>query len=167
MRIPYFAVFFCPVRQNPLQIAMFLSLAQHTAIYTVLNLLSKSTASCDVFNNMVAKNTAKTSQTAPKSQNLASRLPTRHMGKICVSKPKIGDHKSKTHVFFFTFLLPVPGGRVHELVHSVLYKNSVFLKSAVATYQKHGFPGKPVPYSCLCHPDDHALSTFGAGGFLG
>ena len=22
-------------------------------------------------------------------------------------------------------------------------------------------PGKPVPYSCLCHPDDHATSTFG------
>ena len=20
-------------------------------------------------------------------------------------------------------------------------------------------PGKPVPYSCLCHPDDHAVST--------
>ena len=30
---------------------------------------------------------------------------------------------------------------------------------------KIGPPGKPVLYSCLCHPDDHALSTFGAGGF--
>ena len=26
-------------------------------------------------------------------------------------------------------------------------------------------PGKPIP--CLCHPDDHALSTFIAGGFAG
>ena len=31
--------------------------------------------------------------------------------------------------------------------------------------KKYPPPGKPVPYSCLRHPDDHALSTFGAGGF--
>ena len=31
---------------------------------------------------------------------------------------------------------------------------------------KNAPPGKPVPYNCLCHPDDHALSTFGAGRFL-
>ena len=34
--------------------------------------------------------------------------------------------KSQKTQSFFTFLLPVPGGRMHELVHSVLYKNSVF-----------------------------------------
>ena len=49
-----------------------------------------------------------------------------------------------------------------------------FLKSGVATYQKLRVlakkcppsPRKPVPYSCLCHLDDHALSTFGAGGLF-
>ena len=58
------------------------------------------------------------------------------MGKIRISKPQNEDQQSKNTVLFvFTFLLPVPGGRVHELVHSVL-QNTVFLKSAVVTYQK-------------------------------
>ena len=66
---------------------------------------------------------------------------------------------------FFTLVLPVPGGRMHEHVGSDC-KKLCFLKSDLATYQKRTvlakkcLPlGEPVLYSCLCRPGDHAPST--------
>ena len=68
---------------------------------------------------------------------------------------------------FSLFNWRVLGGRMHELVHSVLY--FLFCSPVSRPIKNWGFwlkkptPGKPMAYS---YPDDHAVSTFGAGGFM-
>ena len=98
-----------------------LAVAQNTAIYSVFNLLSKKHCNLRCFQQhgcqkrcylqrrqasarythcknqcfCPTKAAKAVTQTAPKSQNLGPGLPTTHMEKISVSKPKIKDQKSK------------------------------------------------------------------------
>ena len=118
--------------------------------------------------------TAKTvAQTAPKSQNLVPRPPDKRHETKNVLKPKIEDQQSKNTGVFFNFSL-AGSGRAHPRTSPFrAAKKTVFfevrrrdLSNTHVFGNKIGPPGKPVLYSCLCHPDDHALSTFGAGGFL-
>ena len=138
MQIAMFLSF--PWPKTPL-FAVFLNLlSKNTALcYVFNNMVAKNTAICEVFYifahraqaSAMCKSTAKTNVSAqqkrrkPSPKQLRNHkiwppgLPTRHMEKICISKPKIEDQKSKNTCFFFflTFLLD---WRVHELVHSVL-----------------------------------------------
>ena len=110
-----------------------------------------------------ATKTAKTiPQTALKSQKLHPRPPDKTHRKKTRFKTENRRPKVKEH---FHFYLAGPG-RAHARTSpkkfwsptSRPYQNWRF-------WPKNSPPGKPVPY-CLCHPDDHTLSTFGAGGFF-
>ena len=63
-----------------------------------------------------------------------------------VSQNRKSKTKSQKPQFFFpTFLLPVPGGRMHELVHSVLYKKVFFEVRRRDLSKPHGFGQKMPP----------------------
>ena len=106
-------------------------------------MVAKNIAICEVFLHFVQrtqasamyKNTAKklmflpnknsenrhpNSSAITKSRLPASRQDTWSHGKHRRLKTKIEDQKSKNICVVFTFLLPVLGGRMHELVYSVL-----------------------------------------------
>ena len=145
-----------PWPKTPLFTVFLNLLSKNTAICDVFNnMVAKNTAICEVFYifaqrtqasamyktlqkpmflpNKNGENRHPNSSEITKSGPPASRQGTwkKHL------KPKSEDQQSKNRqVVFSTFLLPVPGGRMHELVHSVLQKKQCFLKSAVVTYQK-------------------------------
>ena len=147
--------------------------AKNTAIREFFIFAQRTQASAAMHNN-----TAKKKTMFLPNKNGENRHPNRseitkfappasrqdqNCGKTYASQNRKSKTKSqRTHVCLFHFSLAG-------------CKTLCFLKSAVATYQKPIVftkksppPGKTVPYrscSCLCHPDDHTLSTFGAGGF--
>ena len=139
---------------------MFLSLPwPKTPLFTVcLNLLSKSTAICDVFNNMVAQNTAICEVFTFLRKELKPRQCTKTLQKTIFLPNKNDEnrHPNSSEITKFgpppsrqdtwkntrlkaknrrptvkkttiTVLLPVPGGCVHGLAHSVL-KNTMFVE---------------------------------------
>ena len=107
------------------------------------------------------------------SKNSKIRFPgqaTCGTAKKDVANQKI-EVKSLKNTVFFTFRLPILDGRVHEQVSSVLFFTVFFEGERHDLSKTGGFgrkmpppPGKPVTFY-ECHPDDHAHSTFGAGGF--
>ena len=119
-----------------------------TPLFTVfLNLLSKNTAICDVFNDMVAKlarfftfshkdvKPRQCTKTLQKpmflmflpNKNGENRHPNSSeiikSGRQDMKKARLKTENRRPTVkklLLFTFRLPVPGGRMHELLHSVL-----------------------------------------------
>ena len=138
-----FTVCLCSARQTPLQIAMFWSWPwPKTPLFTVfLNTLSsylrrrylrgfyifaqsrqvyathKNTVKSMFLPNKNGKNHPPNISEITKTASPTSRQDT---SKKDASQNRKSKTKSKKTQFFFTFMLPVPGGRVHELVHSVL-----------------------------------------------
>ena len=102
-------------------------------------------------------------------KNCLSALPTRHIEKKRVSKPKIEDQKSES-ARTFHFYLAGPG-RAHARTSPFrTVKNSVFWSPASRPIKNWGFGLKnahpPQVNLYLTVVYDHALSTFGAGGFV-
>ena len=119
-------------------------------------MVAKDTAICEVFfKNMFAqrtqasamyKNTAKTNVSAQQKRRKPSPKQVRNH-KIC--SPGLPTR--------------------HMEKNTRLSKNQLFSPTHTHLRTVQAFaplsPGKIVPSSCLCLPDDHALSTFSAGGF--
>ena len=136
-KTPLFTVFLYIGKQKPLQIARFLKFtgSKTALLFTVclqcfLLCEAETIANSDVFEMAVAQNTAmynaqqRRQRPSPKEplnrQNCLPGLP-----KIDTSKKNMSQNRKskttrqKTQVLF-TLVLPVPSGRTHEHVNSVL-----------------------------------------------
>ena len=117
------------------------------------------------------KTTKISPKTGPKTQKSASGPGhLRNRKKKMLQTKKLRSKSWKARVFFHFSLADFGRARSRTGVFRTVFY-SVFLKASVTTYQKQEVlaekwppPGKPVTFY-ECHPDDHAPSTFGAGGF--
>ena len=126
----FFTMFLRSARQKPLQMAMFLSWPwPKTPLFVrfffqfraKLSSLGNVQKHCKNQHFCPAKTAKNIPQRASKSQKLLPRPPDKtQRKKNTFQKRKKSTTKSEKTQVFFTFVLPVPGGRVHEHVHFVL-----------------------------------------------
>ena len=99
--------------------------------------------------------------------NIASLASRQDTSKKDTSQNRKSNTKSQKNVVFSLLSCRFRAGACTNMSIPSC-KKQFFLKSGPT--KNAGFwpknrpslpPGKPVPYSCLCHPHDHAPSTFG------